>query len=162
MDSFTDEITQAANQIMIDEGLELKPYRCTSDALTIGYGRNLDSMGIRQDEAELMLRNDVKGAMADAMKFIPLDCWDNLSTPRRSVIINMAFNLGLTRLSKFKNFRQALTEHEYPRASVEMMDSRWARQVGNRAVRLSEIMSEFATQSCPVAQHFGCSERNVS
>jgi lysozyme len=125
---------------MIDEGLELKPYRCTADALTIGYGRNLDSMGIRQDEAELMLRNDVKDAKVDAMRFISLDCWDNLSTPRRSVIINMAFNLGLTRLSKFKNFRQALIQHDYHMASVEMLDSQWARQVGNRAIRLSEIM----------------------
>lgn len=137
-----DEITQAANQIMVDEGLELKPYRCTSDALTIGYGRNLDSMGITQAEAEMMLTNDVRGAMVDAMRFVPLDCWDVLSTSRRSVLINMAFNLGLTRLSKFKNFRQALIEHDYPRASVEMMDSRWARQVGNRAERLSEIMRE--------------------
>ena len=135
-----DEITEAANQLMIDEGLELKPYRCTADALTIGYGRNLDSMGIRQDEAELMLRNDVKDARVDAMRFIPLDCWDNLSTPRRSVIINMSFNLGLTRLSKFKNFRQALIQHDYHRASVEMLDSQWARQVGNRAIRLSETM----------------------
>ena len=136
----TDEVTLAANQLMIDEGLELKPYRCTADALTIGYGRNLDSMGIRQDEAELMLRNDVRDARDDAMKFIPSDCWEQLSTSRKSVVINMAFNLGLTRLSKFKNFKQALTQHDYHRASVEMLDSQWARQVGNRALRLSEIM----------------------
>ena len=50
----------------------------------------------------------------------------------------MGFNLGITRLLKFKKFLAALEQHDWETAAVEMMDSRWATQVGPRATRLRD------------------------
>jgi len=56
------------------------------------------------------------------------------------VLVNMAFNLGRTRLSKFKNMVAAVNAGDYNKASDEMMDSRWYKQVGNRSKELVELM----------------------
>ena len=66
--------------------------------------------------------------------------WSELDDTRQRVLANMAFNLGLPRLGKFKNFLAAVQEQDWEKAAVEMMDSKWATQVGNRAVRLKEKM----------------------
>ena len=66
--------------------------------------------------------------------------WNDLDDTRQRVLANMAFNLGLPRLGKFKKFLAAVQEQDWEKAAVEMMDSKWATQVGNRAVRLKEKM----------------------
>ena len=66
--------------------------------------------------------------------------WNELDDTRQRVLANMAFNLGLPRLGKFKKFLAAVQEQDWEKAAVEMMDSKWATQVGNRAVRLREKM----------------------
>lgn len=129
----------AQQQLKIDEGLRLKPYYCTAGALTIGYGRNLDAVGITEAEADIMLRADVEVAERAAEALVG-DAWSSLSPTRQAVVINMAFNLGQTRLAAFKNFMAALRAADYDTAADEMLDSRWARQVGDRATRLSEVM----------------------
>lgn len=129
----------ATEQLKVDEGLRLQPYRCTAGALTIGYGRNLDSVGITKEEADIMLEADVKIAERGAQALVG-NVWDDLSPARQAVLINMTFNLGRTRLAAFKNFLAALRVADYDTASLEMLDSRWARQVGARADRLAETM----------------------
>jgi lysozyme len=130
----------ATDQIKIDEGLRLTPYLDTENILTIGYGRNLEHNGITESEAEHMLRNDLRVAEEDAVSFVTSTVWQQLDAPRRAVLINMAFNLGLTRLSKFKKFKQALHDHDYHEAARQMLDSRWSRQVGERSHRLADSM----------------------
>ena len=66
--------------------------------------------------------------------------WSEMDDTRQRVLANMAFNLGLPRLGKFKKFLAAVQEQDWEKAAVEMMDSKWATQVGNRAVRLKEKM----------------------
>ena len=129
----------ATEQLKVDEGLRLQPYRCTAGALTIGYGRNLDAVGITQEEADIMLRADVEIAEKGAQALVGT-AWDNLSTARQAVLINMTFNLGRTRLAAFKNFLAALRASDYQTAADEMLDSRWATQVGDRAQRLARQM----------------------
>ena len=131
--------THTLDQIKIDEGLRLTPYRCTEGVLTIGYGRSLEK-GITEQEAEYLLSNDLDVAATDAIQFCTQEVWDQLSDQRKSVLVNMAFNLGLTRLSKFKKFKAALLRHDYHEAADQMLDSRWARQVGQRALRLADSM----------------------
>lgn len=133
------EINIALNQLKIDEGLRLQPYRCTADKLTIGYGRNLEDVGITSAEAELMLANDIKDAVQDAQVFSG-SAWSGLTPARKAVIINMAFNLGLSRLRQFKRFQQQLKMGRYDQAAIEMLDSRWAQQVKGRALRLADQM----------------------
>lgn len=129
----------ATEQLKVDEGLRLQPYRCTAGALTIGYGRNLDAVGITQEEADIMLRADVEIAEKGAQALVG-DVWTALSPTRQAVLINMTFNLGRTRLAAFKNFLAALRAADYQTAADEMLDSRWATQVGDRAQRLARQM----------------------
>ena len=129
----------AVQQIKTDEGLRLKPYHCTAGALTIGYGRNLDAVGITEAEADAMLRVDIEIAERGAEALVG-NVWGQLSPARQAVLINMTFNLGRTRLAAFKNFLAALRAADYNTAASEMLDSRWANQVGDRATRLADAM----------------------
>lgn len=126
------------DQLKIDEGLRLKPYRCTANKLTIGYGRNLDDVGISKAEAECMLETDIREAENACLHAFPW--FAELTEPRQDVIVNMCFNLGLTRLLGFKKFLKAMSLGDYATAAKEMMDSRWAKQVGSRADRLRDII----------------------
>ena len=67
-----------------------------------------------------------------------LSWWRELPDDIQLVLANMCFNLGITRLKKFKKFLTALSEKDWELAATEMMDSRWATQVGQRAVRLQK------------------------
>ena len=121
-----------------DEGLRLFPYKCTAGKLTIGIGRNLEDVGITEDEAVVLLLNDIKKATIDSERIVKN--FYNLDQVRQNVIINMIFNLGLTRFSKFKDTLKAIENFNFEKASIEMKDSYWYSQVGSRAVRLCEEM----------------------
>lgn len=127
-------------QLRIDEDVRLKPYRDSVGKLTIGVGRNLDDKGLRPDEVNLMLDNDIIEAEADCR--VLFENFDGLSDNRKAVLVNMAFNLGRTRLLDFKNFRAAVNARNYMVAAEEMLNSKWASQVGMRAVRLSTQMRD--------------------
>jgi len=127
---------RVAEQLLVDEGLRLKPYRCTAGKLTIGVGRNLDGRGISETEALLLLDNDIG------------DCWTRLSAnlpwladaPEgvQEVLVNMAFNLGVEGLLGFSTALGHLQARRYAEAARAMLASKWARQVGKRAERLAE------------------------
>lgn len=120
------------------EGLRLKPYRCTSGKLTIGYGRNLEDNGISVAEADSLLNEDIKRCEAECQKALPW--FTRLNSTRQGVIVELDFNLGLTRLLGFKKMLAACEQGNYEQAAREMLDSLWARQVGQRAVTLAELM----------------------
>lgn len=130
-------LNQTVEMLKKHEGLRLKPYRDTVGKLTIGYGRNLDDVGINDEEALHMLLNDARKALEEAETF---DWFKKLDLDRASVIVNMIFNMGLPRFRQFKKTIAALEESDYEKASEEMLDSLWAKQVGRRAIELSEIM----------------------
>ncbi len=120
------------------EGLRLKPYKDTVGKLTIGVGRNLDDVGISEQEADMMLRNDINIAISEANSAFP---WlVNLSDARKDVIYNMAFNMGLPTLRLFTNTIGHIKRKDFDLAADEMTSSKWARQVGIRATELSNIM----------------------
>ena len=124
--------------IIYHEGLELKPYRCTAGHLTIGIGRNLDDRGITEDEARFLCQNDVDIVEQELVRKFPFVV--GLGDVRIRVLLDMAFNLGIPRLSAFSNMWAALEEGNFKQAAVEMLDSRWAKQVGRRATKLSQMM----------------------
>lgn len=119
------------------EGLRLKMYKCTAGKNTIGYGRNLDDVGISADEAEFMLKHDLENAEQDAKRF---PVFEKLNQCRKDVLIEMVFNLGYSRLSGFKKMFTALERKDYDGAANEMLDSKWARDVGERAKTLAYFM----------------------
>lgn len=122
------------------EGFREVMYRDSLGYWTIGYGRLLDpdkGGRISKDEAEYLLVNDLRKAER-ACEELPM--YLELSPARQAVLIEMCFNLGLEGLKKFKRTMRAITEQDYTEAAHHMLESRWARQVGQRAVRLSDQM----------------------
>ncbi len=126
-------------QLIRHEGLRLKPYRCTAGKLTIGIGRNLDDCGISQSEAYVMLINDIMNCEKQLQAKIP-DIYNGLDEVRKSVLLNMCFNLGINGLLGFKNTLAFVKAGDWERAANNMLVSRWAKQVGRRAIELSELM----------------------
>ena len=119
------------------EGCRLKPYLDTEDKWTIGFGRNLSDNGISQYEAELMLVSDIEDVYRD------LSCFkwiSDLNPAREAVIVDMVYNLGINRFKGFKKTIAHIAVGDYYLASIEMLDSKWARQVGHRAIELSHMM----------------------
>lgn len=114
------------------------PYKCPADMLTIGYGRNLEDRGITEDEALYLLSNDISACMGELAKNLPI--YTRLNEARQTTLVNMCFNLGMPRLLTFKRFIAALNAGDYESAAREMLDSKWARQVGARANRLADMM----------------------
>lgn len=125
-------------QLKRDEGLRLQPYRDSVGKLTIGYGRNLDDVGISGEEAEILLEHDAERAWKALYSRLP---WViNLDEVRRAVLVNMAFNLGIAGLLQFKNTLALAESGKYREAAAEMLKSKWAQQVGERAARLARQM----------------------
>lgn len=120
-----------------DEGFRSHPYHDTVGKLTIGYGRNLDDVGISESEAEALLRKDVGIAYEETRHNYPWIMEAPLAIQRG--LYNMAFNMGQPRLSGFRKMLAALEAKDYLRAADEAMDSKWADQVGERAVRIAEL-----------------------
>lgn len=138
-------------QLVQDEGLRFKPYKCTGDKWTVFVGRNFEDRPFTVEETRWILeegpteavamricRNDVAVCEREMDRAIPW--WRSLSPLRQEVLVNMCFNLGWPRLSQFRKMMAALQRGDFEAAAVEMMDSRWATQVGARARRLREMM----------------------
>jgi lysozyme len=126
------------------EGLRLKPYHCTADKLTIGYGRNLEDRGITNDEAEYMLRNDIQ------LCYQELDCFSwfkDLDEPRQYALVDLCFNMGLPVLLKFRKALAAMAEGLYDKAADEFLDSKWAKQVGEARSKKLRKLSVQASSS---------------
>lgn len=135
-------IEQLKKQLIVDEGFRRFPYRCTSGKLTIGVGRNIQDRGITEDEAMYLLGNDIKLVVDELNERLP---WFG-SAPEtvQLVLANMAFNMGIPRLMTFENTLRHLRKCEYLDASFEMLNSKWAVQVGKRAARLSTQIRDLA------------------
>lgn len=125
-------------QLLRHEGLRLKPYKDTVGKLTIGVGRCLDDNGISKTEAMAMLENDIQEATNDLLGTIPWTA--KLDWPRKAVLINMTFNMGINRLLGFKNTLMAIEDGRWKDAHDGMLASKWATQVGPRAIELARQM----------------------
>ena len=131
----------ARSQLMVDEGTVPHAYQDSEGYWTIGCGRLIDKRlggGLSEDEINLLLDNDIRKAEAIARTLFP--GFPSLSDARKAVLVNMAHNLGQTRLAGFQRLREAVKELDWEQAAAEMLDSRWAKQVGQRAVRLANQM----------------------
>jgi len=149
-------------QIALHEGVEPSVYKDTKGKRTIGIGFNLDEPSNRkkaeavglnvQDmlsgrtlsdkEIKMLYNESIKQAANDANAFLPRA--GRQPPVVQKVLIDMAFNLGLTKLNKFEKMREALLEGDYNKAANEMIDSKWYNQVGNRSKRLVKMMRSAA------------------
>jgi lysozyme len=129
-----------------DEGFRALPYQDHLGRWTIGYGSTY--IGIERVTASTpevsyqaalsMLMAGAYSACIDAQGIFTN--FDDLDDVRQEVLVNMAYNLGGTGLSRFVRMRTAIEQGDFNGAAAEMTESRWFQQVGDRAVRLRERM----------------------
>tara|TARA_Y100001963_G_C6609378_1_gene366315 strand:+ start:77 stop:508 length:432 start_codon:yes stop_codon:yes gene_type:complete len=139
MSDIIDEITAS---LMIEEGFRAHAYYDTAvpPRLTIGFGRNIDreggGLGISEDEAELMLRNDIDRSVKECENWY----WFERQPDRvKRVLIELCFQLGYPSLSNFNRMLTAISNDNYSTAADELLDSKFAReQVPHRAKRLAD------------------------
>ena len=132
---------QITKQLRRDEGVEKSAYTDSLGYLTIGVGRLIDKQrggGLSDDEIDYLLANDIVSKERELEARVSF--YKGLDEARRGVLLNMAFNLGVDGLLAFRNTMSLIGAGEYDKASVEMLNSKWARQVGARAIRLSKQM----------------------
>jgi len=141
-------MTKGIEQIKRHEGLVLHAYKDSLGYLTIGYGRLIDKSkggGISEAEAEYLLQNDVSIVLAALHRNIPF--FDRLCIPRQAVLMNMAFQLGIAGLMKFKSTLSFIEAGDYENASANMLKSLWAKQTPNRASEMAQQMRTGKWQS---------------
>lgn len=125
-------------QLISDEGRKNRLYKCTADKWTIGIGRNLQDKPISDAVIDLMFKEDVEEVINQLSEY---EWFIECNDARRDVLINMGF-MGVNRLLGFKKMIQALINKDYAGAAEQMLDSKWATQVGARANRLAKVMIE--------------------
>lgn len=143
-------MTRLADTLVRHEGAVRKggrhmPYTDTTGHLTIGFGRNLTDRGLSEDEARVLLFNDIQDVINGLRKAY---WWFNeLDDVRQEVVVNMAFNLGLKGFGKFRTTIAHISAGEYDQAASGMMHSLWASQVGRRATELANMMRTGAIET---------------
>lgn len=126
------------NELERDEGRSRKVYSDTAGKLTVGCGWNLSDRGVPAVVIDQLYSIAVKDAEDDARNLF--DGFNDLSDARQRCLVNMAFNLGYDRLSKFTKLKAAVEAKDFALAAKEMKSSVWAAQVKGRATRLAEMM----------------------
>ena len=144
---------QLIEQLKRHEGYRAHAYRCTAGKRTIGYGYNLTAnplklsslelqhaqlVGMGEYEAERLLKLMIAKVTDQLEEALPVI--NRLNTVRQDVLINMTYNMGLVGLLKFKKMLLALEKKDYQKASIEMLDSKWKDDVGDRAPELATQM----------------------
>ncbi len=131
-------MTHLERLVTLHEGLRLLPYRCPAGKQTIGIGRNLDDTGITEAEARHLLAGDLARVRQALVRTLPW--FDGLDEVRQSVLLDLGFNVGVGGLLKFPRTLAALREQRWGAAARELLDSRYASQVGARARRLARMI----------------------
>ncbi|NCC91708.1 MAG: lysozyme [Opitutae bacterium] len=138
------DFTRMEEDLLRDEGLRLRPYKCSAGHLTIGVGHKVtphdritEGDAISLETAGLFLSRDIAIALGTANTIFGRDRFESLPDARQRALVNMIFNLGAERFAKFVKLITAIKERRWADAAVECLDSTYARQVGNRAIRVS-------------------------
>ena len=116
-------------------------YMCPAGHWTIGIGRNIDpngGIGLTDEEVDMLLEGDILRVIKELSEEYP---WFNsLDDVRKNALIDIGFNLGATRLRLFKKALAAMEVADYSQSADEFMRSLWAKQVGSRAIELTEMI----------------------
>tara|TARA_R100000808_G_scaffold4607_1_gene14804 strand:- start:613 stop:1017 length:405 start_codon:yes stop_codon:yes gene_type:complete len=121
------------------EGYRSKVYKCTEGYDTIGYGFAIKDLELDEDICDMILERKVAKLVERIENNLPY--LPSLPKEVQDVLIEMAYQMGVSGLLKFKKTLMYVETKDYKDASVEMLDSRWAKQTPNRAKKLSDIMA---------------------
>ena len=133
-------MSKLVEMLRLHEGVRYKVYLCSEGYEAIGVGRNISEggLGLSKDEVDFLLVNDIKRVQDELTR--NFSWFLDLNEARRDAMVDICFNLGLTRLRSFANALEAMSYGQYEIAANEFMDSRWSQQVGNRAVEVTEMI----------------------
>tara|TARA_R100001443_G_scaffold48924_1_gene61330 strand:+ start:398 stop:844 length:447 start_codon:yes stop_codon:yes gene_type:complete len=141
-------IDKLREDLKIDEGVKYEIYLDHLGLPTCGIGHLIKDTDpehglpigaeIPEERVNELFEEDLK-ITVDECKLI-YDDFDDLPEEVQHIIANMMFNMGRPRLSRFHKMKQAVDSRDWQEASVQMKDSRWYKQVTNRAERLCERM----------------------
>lgn len=120
------------------EGKRLKAYKDTAGKTSIGYGRNLDDVGISDQEAEYFLNNDCTDILLGAQAKFPW--WGMMTYSAKRGLCNMIYEIGFDGFTKFKDMIAALTTTDYARARAAAMKSAWYKEVPERAQQVIDML----------------------
>ena len=125
------------------EGYRPSVYQCTEGYDTIGYGFAIKDLELSEEICDIILAEKLAKLQFDiSNKF---EWFDDSPELVKNVVTNMCYQLGLSGFSKFKQTIYYLETEQYEEASIECLDSLWAKQTPNRAKELSEMISSLAT-----------------
>lgn len=132
-------MSKLVKQLRRHEGVRSHVYLCPAGYETIGVGRNIaeSGLGLSDDEIDYLLENDIKRCKQE---LIGLSWFIDIDPVRQDALINLCFNLGMTRLLGFKKAMAAMAVGDYDQAADEFLDSRWATQVGDRAIEVTDMI----------------------
>lgn len=125
-------------ELKLDEGYKLKAYKDTLGNWTIGVGHLLKEKPAEdwtQEQVDNAFASDFEEAETGAIRAAPF--FSALDGPRKGVLVNMAFNMGSKKLAAFHGMLAAMDSGDWDTAALHLMNSRYARQVGDRAKRLA-------------------------
>ena len=131
--------SRLSKQLIAHEGLKLKPYKCTANKLTIGVGRNLDDVGITEEEALYLLEADIQVVINQCT--VAFAWFVDLDELRNEAVINLVFNMGLTKFKQFKKTIAYIEQGKFDLAGAELLDSNYARQVGQRSIDVANQLA---------------------
>ena len=126
------------NQMRFHAGVRNKVYKHHLGIETFGGGRNLVDRGLSDEEVDYLLTNDI--TIVENELDNGLSWWRDLDEVRQRALADLAFNMGLPRLHGFVKMLDALQRRDYHAAADELLDSKYAKQVGERSNRVAEMI----------------------
>ena len=123
--------------IKSNEGFRGKVYTCSEGKKTVGWGRNLEDNGITEMEADVLLDNDLEMLTTFLSAHGLLG---KFNQPQEAVLYDMAYQMGMSGLLKFKKMLKAMKDGDFNQAAHELLDSKYARQTPNRANRNAQLL----------------------
>ena len=120
------------------EGVRSKVYKDHLGIMTIAVGRNLEDRGLSEDEIDYLLANDIQ--IVENELDNGLSWWRDLDEVRQRALADLAFNMGLPRLHGFVKMLDGLQRRDYHAAADELLDSKYAKQVGARSERVANMI----------------------
>ena len=118
------------------EGLVLKSYTCPTGYTSVGVGRNLETNGITEEEAMYLLNNDISTVIKKLDKH--WIAWRKFPIAAQYVCIDLVFNMGINTFMSFRKTRAYMEMGDFEKAGIELLNSKYAEQVGRRAIFNSE------------------------
>jgi lysozyme len=132
------DMNRIRDTLVKHEGLRLDLYQDHLGIYTVGVGHNIQERGISERVAYIMLEEDINVAVEDLQRNISY--FDKLPECVQEALVNLSFNLGIPRLMSFKKTLAYLREGKWEKAANELLDSRYATQVGYRAVEVAAMI----------------------